>query len=116
VAPERRAALRNDIAANIAFARAKVERFDRERAEELAEYGEYEPGPQELQWRRHGEGATPWVCLLVSRDHSAVDVHPWTYPLSNLWNAYSPFRAISETSVEALTELRAIILPPDIEP
>jgi hypothetical protein len=52
----------------------------------------------------------------VSRDHSAIDAHPWTYPTANLWNAYSPFRAIPEVTVEALTELGAIVVPPVLDP
>lgn len=103
--PERRAALARDITDIITVARARIASFDRERAEDNT--GEWTPN--EEKWRHYGGDADPWICFLISRDGAVIEAHPWHYPFSGLWNAYSPFRAIAETVVASVADLRAIV-------
>lgn len=49
--------------------------------------------------------------FLVARDASTIDPMPMHYPISNLWNAYSPFEEISEMSINSLDELRTLRQP-----
>jgi hypothetical protein len=107
--PERRAELARDISDIIAVARARIASFDRERAEDDTD----EWMPDEGKWRRYGGAADPWICFLVSRDGAVIEAHPWHYPFSGLWNAYSPFRAIPETVMASLADLRALPTPDD---
>ncbi len=53
-------------------------------------------------------------CYLVARDLSSVDPRPPHYPVHQLWNAYSPFKPISETTIAYLGDLRSIALPGDM--
>ena len=110
--PERRAELARDITDIIAVARARIASFDRERAEDNTD----EWMPDEEKWRRYGGDADPWICFLVSRDAAVIEAHPWHYPFSGLWNAYSPFRAIAETVVASVADLRAIVANIDETP
>ena len=99
----RREALAREVAELVAFARARVANLDRARADEALEEGELLP--LEAEWRRHGEGPSPWVCFLVARDGSAIEAHPWHFPGGSLWNGYSPFQEVAERSIDALREL-----------
>lgn len=110
-AHERRPELERDIADIIVRARARIAAFDRERAEEETT----ELMPNEEEWRRYGGDEDPWICFLVSRDCAVIEAHPWNFPFSGLWNAYSPLRAIPEVVVDALVDLRAIALPHEDE-
>ena len=110
--PERRAELARTITDIIAVARARIASFDRERAEDNTDAWM----PDEEKWRRYGGNADPWICFLVSRDGAFIEGHPWHFPFSGLWNAYSPFRAIPETVVASLAELRAIVANVDETP
>ncbi len=53
-------------------------------------------------------------CYLVACDLSSVDPRPPHYPVHQLWNAYSPFRPIPETTIADLGDLRSIALPGDM--
>ena len=44
-------------------------------------------------------------CFLVARDLSSIDPFHVHYPFHQLWNAYSPFRAIAERSIDSLDQL-----------
>jgi len=115
-AGERRAELERDVADIIARAKARIAAYDRERAEDgPSEDGTTELMPNETEWRRYGGDEDPWVCFLVSRDGAVIEAHPWNYPFSGLWNAYSPLRAIPAVVVATLADLRAIV-PPDEDP
>ncbi len=50
-------------------------------------------------------------CFLVSKDLSVIRPCQVHYPVHNMWNAYSPFREMSERTVQSLDELRHIDLP-----
>ena len=50
-------------------------------------------------------------CFLVSKDLSFIRPFPVHYPIHNLWNAYSPFKKMSDTNVKSLDELCTIDLP-----
>ncbi len=47
-------------------------------------------------------------CFLVARDLSSIDPFQVHYPFHQLWNAYSPFRAIPERTITSLRELAGI--------
>ena len=52
-------------------------------------------------------------CYLIVPDLSSVDPRPPHYPVHQLWNAYSPFKPISETTIADLSDLRSIAVPGD---
>jgi hypothetical protein len=51
-------------------------------------------------------------CFLIARDLSSIDPFHVSYPIDNLWNAYSPFERMDETrSISRLEEIRNLALP-----
>jgi len=56
-----------------------------------------------------GDPARPY-CFLVARDSSHVTPLQVHYPFANLWNGYSPFRAIAPRHVQKLAELAGIVV------
>ena len=48
---------------------------------------------------------TERFCFLVSRDQKSIVPFPWYYPYSGLWNAYCPFKKISEIKVNEFSEI-----------
>lgn len=57
-----------------------------------------------------GSPARPF-CFLVARDLSSIDPFCVHYPFHQMWNAYSPFRAMPEREVVHLEDLTCINLP-----
>jgi len=45
------------------------------------------------------------VYFLVAQDLSFVELHPWVYPHSGLWNAYCPFRTMPEFDFSEVSQL-----------
>jgi hypothetical protein len=52
-------------------------------------------------------------CFLVARDLSSIDPFEVHYPFHHLWNAYSPFRSISEQTITSVHELAQISVEVD---
>lgn len=53
-----------------------------------------------------------YFTFLVSRDGRSVREMDWVYPVSNMWNAYNPFRRLpKEYVVEDVASLRFIDVP-----
>ena len=50
-------------------------------------------------------------CFLISKDLSFICPFEVHYPISNLWNAYSPFREMPAIHIAHLDELRGVDLP-----
>ena len=50
-------------------------------------------------------------CFLISKNTSFIRPFEVHYPISNLWNAYSPFREMPAIHVAHLDEIREIDLP-----
>ncbi len=44
----------------------------------------------------------PFICIVVNRDLSTIEVRPSHYPFANLWNGYSPWRRIEVIEVDSL--------------
>ena len=61
-------------------------------------------------WPHRFEGADR-CCFLVARDLSFIHAFHAHYPFHQLWNSYSPFRDVSETTIETLDEITALPKP-----
>jgi hypothetical protein len=47
-------------------------------------------------------------CFLVAKDLSIINPFEVHYPFSNMWNAYSPFKSLSECYIDTLEELKKL--------
>jgi hypothetical protein len=61
-------------------------------------------------WPHHFD-AEDWCCFLVARDLSFIHAFHAQYPFHHLWNAYSPFRNVPDTTIETLDEITALAQP-----
>ena len=61
-------------------------------------------------WPHHFEGQDR-CCFLVARDLSFIHAFHAHYPFHQLWNAYSPFRDVPDTTIETLDQISALPKP-----
>jgi hypothetical protein len=59
----------------------------------------------------HNFGGQNRCCFLADRDLHFIRAFPAHYPFHQLWNGYSPFREIDETTIEALNQLAQLLEP-----
>ncbi|MBQ2774740.1 MAG: hypothetical protein IJF40_02460 [Clostridia bacterium] len=50
--------------------------------------------------------SAPFVCVVVNRNVSEIAVRPSHFPFSNLWNGYSPWKAIQAQEIDSLEVLK----------
>jgi hypothetical protein len=48
--------------------------------------------------------------FLVAKDLTFIVPHTWSYPIANMWNAYSPFDVVEQVEIDSLEELRNLDL------
>jgi hypothetical protein len=61
-------------------------------------------------WPHHFEGEGR-CCFLVARDLGFIHAFHAHYPFHQLWNAYSPFRDVPDTTIETLRQISALPKP-----
>ena len=83
--------------------------FPRLSAEQIAKSRKLANGSGDIADRMDKPGLT--FCFLVATDLSFIHPHQVHYPVHQLWNAYSPFRAMPEQTVQSLDDLRHLELP-----
>ena len=67
---------------------------------------------QTYGWPHHFDGEDR-CCFLVAKDMRFICAFHAHYPYHQLWNAYSPFRAVPDTTLQVLDDVSALPKPLD---
>jgi hypothetical protein len=61
-----------------------------------------------LDYNRSNLSGPTCAHFLIAKNLTFILPHTWSYPIANMWNAYSPFDVVEQIEIESLEDLRTL--------